>query len=158
MIQSMGRHIGAHRLGCSTYDVAAELPHASICCACVLMRCALQEIYGITEANNARSTSANVDDDFGAYCVVCLSNRKNTTVLPCRHFCMCDDCAKLLLKRTRTCPMCRLPITSVLNIQIRQGSGGGGGGGAAITGPAAAGSGGGAAVAAAAEPTTAAAS
>jgi E3 ubiquitin-protein ligase MGRN1 len=77
----------------------------------------VQEIYGITEANNAQS---GTDDDFSAHCVVCLTNRKNTTVLPCRHFCMCDECAKLLLKRTRTCPMCRLPISSVLNIQIRQ--------------------------------------
>jgi hypothetical protein len=75
----------------------------------------VQEIFGITEANNAAST----DDDFSANCVVCLNNRKNTTVLPCRHFCMCDECAKLLLRRTRTCPMCRLPISSVLNIQIK---------------------------------------
>lgn len=76
----------------------------------------VQEIYGITEANQA----ANSDGDFSAECVVCLTNRKNTTVLPCRHFCMCAECAKALLRRTRTCPMCRLPISSVLQIQIQQ--------------------------------------
>lgn len=75
----------------------------------------MQEIYGITEANNA----ANAEGDYTSDCVVCLSNRKNTTVLPCRHFCMCNECAKALLKRSRTCPMCRLPITSVLQIQIQ---------------------------------------
>nr|BAV58322.1 hypothetical protein [Ulva partita]BAV58323.1 hypothetical protein [Ulva partita] len=77
----------------------------------------LQEIYGITEANQA----SHGEGDFSADCVVCLTNRKNTTVLPCRHFCMCNECAKALLRRTRTCPMCRLPISSVLQIQIQQG-------------------------------------
>lgn len=76
----------------------------------------MQEIYGITEANQA----SHGEGDFSADCVVCLTNRKNTTVLPCRHFCMCNECAKALLRRTRTCPMCRLPISSVLQIQIQQ--------------------------------------
>ena len=27
-------------------------------------------------------------------CVICLVNRRDTTVLPCRHLCMCQDCAQ----------------------------------------------------------------
>ena len=27
-------------------------------------------------------------------CVICLVNRRDTTVLPCRHLCMCQECAQ----------------------------------------------------------------
>ena len=29
-------------------------------------------------------------------CVICLVNERDTTVLPCRHLCMCHDCAQVL--------------------------------------------------------------
>jgi hypothetical protein len=28
-------------------------------------------------------------------CVICLVNDRDTTVLPCRHMCMCQDCAQV---------------------------------------------------------------
>ncbi len=28
-------------------------------------------------------------------CVICLVNERDTTVLPCRHLCMCHDCAQV---------------------------------------------------------------
>ena len=27
-------------------------------------------------------------------CVICLVNDRDTTVLPCRHMCMCHECAQ----------------------------------------------------------------
>ncbi len=28
-------------------------------------------------------------------CVICLVNERDTTVLPCRHMCMCHECAQV---------------------------------------------------------------
>ncbi|GMH10077.1 hypothetical protein Nepgr_011918 [Nepenthes gracilis] len=56
------------------------------------MRYELQEIYGI-----GNSIGGEVDDnDPGKECVICLSEPRDTTVLPCRHMCMCSGCAKVL--------------------------------------------------------------
>lgn len=79
-----------------------------------LTRTGLQEIYGL----EAAASNAGGDGDTSTECVVCLTNPKNTTVLPCRHFCMCAECAKALLNQSRKCPMCRLNITSVVQIQV----------------------------------------
>ena len=41
-------------------------------------------------------------------CVICLSEIKDTIVLPCRHFCMCSDCGDVLRRRPpQKCPICR---------------------------------------------------
>ena len=53
-----------------------------------------QEIYG---------TESTSDLD----CVICLTVPKNTAALPCRHLCMCNNCAKLHNMQSNTCPICR---------------------------------------------------
>ena len=41
-------------------------------------------------------------------CTVCLVNKINTVVLPCKHMCLCVDCANNLIARNdENCPMCR---------------------------------------------------
>lgn len=40
-------------------------------------------------------------------CVVCLSEERSAMVLPCRHMCLCRDCAVALKTRTNKCPVCR---------------------------------------------------
>jgi hypothetical protein len=52
-------------------------------------------------------------------CVVCMSEAKDTLVLPCRHLCLCGGCAQVLRMQGRTptgapsrqgrpkCPICR---------------------------------------------------
>mmetsp|Transcript_35169 Transcript_35169/g.56773 ORF Transcript_35169/g.56773 Transcript_35169/m.56773 type:complete len:181 (-) Transcript_35169:116-658(-) len=41
-------------------------------------------------------------------CLVCLTEPKDTILLPCRHMCMCRDC--LLKMVTAKCPICRTMI------------------------------------------------
>lgn len=67
----------------------------------------LQAIYGMGEDGTG--------DDA---CVVCLSAPKNTTVLPCRHMCLCRDCAEELRLQTNKCPICRAPVSSLLKIDL----------------------------------------
>ena len=57
--------------------------------------------------------------DSGSECVICMTNRKDTTVLPCRHMCMCSECADALRHRTNKCPICRNPIESLLHIKMQ---------------------------------------
>ncbi|KAH6802630.1 RING/U-box superfamily protein [Perilla frutescens var. frutescens] len=82
------------------------------------MRYELQEIYGIGNS---------VEDEFEGYdpgkeCVVCLSEPRDTTVLPCRHMCMCSECAKVLRFQTNRCPICRQPVERLLEIKVSNGS------------------------------------
>ena len=51
-------------------------------------------------------------------CVICLVNERDTTVLPCRHMCMCHECAQELRKQTSKCPICRNHVESLLHIRM----------------------------------------
>ncbi|GMJ03008.1 ABA insensitive RING protein 3, LOSS OF GDU 2 [Hibiscus trionum] len=81
------------------------------------MRYELQEIYGI-----GNSVDNDVDaNDSGKECVICLSEPRDTTVLPCRHMCMCSSCAKVLRCQTNRCPICRQPVERLLEIKVNNG-------------------------------------
>lgn len=52
------------------------------------------------------------DSDFpsGEDCVVCMNEKRNTAVLPCRHLCLCKSCAAVIQKSPimqQKCPICR---------------------------------------------------
>lgn len=79
----------------------------------------LQEIYGM-EQNKSQSTVAPAEDGDGRECVICMSNERDTTVLPCRHMCMCQECAAALKTQTNKCPICRMEIESLLHIKIQR--------------------------------------
>jgi hypothetical protein len=78
------------------------------------MRYELQEIYGI-----GNTVEGDLDEnDPGKECVICLSEPRDTTVLPCRHMCMCSECAKVLRFQTNRCPICRQPVERLLEIRV----------------------------------------
>ncbi|PSR98173.1 E3 ubiquitin-protein like [Actinidia chinensis var. chinensis] len=82
------------------------------------MRYELQEIYGV-----GNSVDGDFDgNDPGKECVICLSEPRDTTVLPCRHMCMCSGCAKVLRFQTNRCPICRQPVERLLEIKVDNGS------------------------------------
>lgn len=56
----------------------------------------LQEIYGLEQAGGAKAeTAVSAEDAEERLCVICLVNDRDTTVLPCRHMCMCHECAQV---------------------------------------------------------------
>mmetsp|Transcript_41463 Transcript_41463/g.67283 ORF Transcript_41463/g.67283 Transcript_41463/m.67283 type:complete len:378 (+) Transcript_41463:180-1313(+) len=77
----------------------------------------LQEIYGI-EQNSAASGNNEEEAETGRECVICMSEPRDTTLLPCRHMCMCNECAKVLRYQTNKCPICRSPVESLLQIKV----------------------------------------
>ncbi|ONK63954.1 uncharacterized protein A4U43_C07F20620 [Asparagus officinalis] len=76
----------------------------------------LQEIYGI---GNSMENDFDGSDP-GKECVICLSEPRDTTVLPCRHMCMCSGCAKVLRYQTNRCPICRQPVERLLEIKVNK--------------------------------------
>lgn len=74
----------------------------------------LQEIYGI-----GSSIDGDIDvNDPGKECVICLSEPRDTAVLPCRHMCLCNGCAKVLRFQTTRCPICRQLVERFLEIRV----------------------------------------
>ncbi|XP_071720656.1 probable E3 ubiquitin-protein ligase LOG2 [Rutidosis leptorrhynchoides] len=75
-----------------------------------------REIYG----NDSISTAEVDRNDPGKECFICLSQPRDTTVLPCRHMCMCSGCAKVLRRQTNRCPICKQPVDSLLKFEKKQ--------------------------------------
>ncbi|CAH0475666.1 unnamed protein product [Peronospora belbahrii] len=97
----------------------------------------LQEVYGIdgsvtaapqAEQNNVAGYENKADRTStvkneikipeGAECIICLCETRNTTILPCRHMCLCSECAEALRKSSSTCPVCRTPVKALLQIRV----------------------------------------
>ncbi|XP_069785729.1 E3 ubiquitin ligase RNF157 isoform X2 [Narcine bancroftii] len=79
----------------------------------------LQEIYGIENKYNGLQCKVPSDElsDNSAECVVCLSDIRDTLILPCRHLCLCNACADTLRYQANNCPICRLPFRALLQIR-----------------------------------------
>lgn len=67
-------------------------------------------------ATNDTDTKGTVEDE-DTTCVVCLSEPRDTIMLPCRHLCMCSPCADKLRYQHGTCPFCRNPFQALLRIK-----------------------------------------
>eukprot|EP01083_Nonionella_stella_P062514 162525_1 len=50
-------------------------------------------------------------------CIVCMDERKNTILFPCRHMCLCTECAGMLENGDKPeCPVCRQKIEEVIRV------------------------------------------
>jgi len=61
------------------------------------------------------------DDGEHLKCDVCMDKDKNTLLIPCRHLCLCGDCAGRLMSgplAKRLCPRCRQPITDTQEVFV----------------------------------------
>ncbi|XP_072029597.1 probable E3 ubiquitin-protein ligase MGRN1 isoform X2 [Amphiura filiformis] len=81
----------------------------------------LQEIYGIENKNVADTAPKVEDDDYlednNSDCVICMSDARDTLILPCRHLCLCNGCADSLRYQASCCPICRAPFRALLQIR-----------------------------------------
>jgi len=65
----------------------------------------LYDIYGVGKNENLTD---------GDECVICMSEDSTTTLLPCRHMCLCSECANLFRSKTEKCPICRSRVCDLL--------------------------------------------
>ena len=56
-------------------------------------------------------SDSRADSSASDCCVVCLVDPKTHIILPCRHYCLCDKCARSM--RFKKCPMCRKKIKEI---------------------------------------------
>lgn len=56
------------------------------------------------------------EDGDGDLCAICLFQPKNTTMLPCRHMCCCEDCAAKVRLTSNKCPICRCAIQKTMTL------------------------------------------
>lgn len=66
----------------------------------------LHDIFGLSDWSSAPE------------CVACLTEPKDTILLPCRHLCVCHHCFDHLT--LDTCPVCRAPFQSYLRFDVHQ--------------------------------------
>lgn len=69
--------------------------------------------------HNNHTSIFDVDQDDNEdhdVCVICLSNPNNTTLLPCRHKCVCHACAAQLKLTNNRCPICRAKIERTMTL------------------------------------------
>jgi len=63
----------------------------------------------------------NADSDGSAKdCVICMTEPRDTTVLPCRHMCLCSGCAEVLRHQSNKCPICRSTVKSMVEIKVNR--------------------------------------
>lgn len=79
------------------------------------VRYELKELYGV---ENTVDKSDIDEEDFGKECVICMSEPRDTAVMPCRHMCMCNGCASTFKSQMNRCPICRQPVEALLKIKI----------------------------------------
>ncbi|XP_025017525.1 E3 ubiquitin-protein ligase MGRN1-like isoform X2 [Tetranychus urticae] len=84
----------------------------------------IQEVYGIENKNTVRSSfgkphysSDEEIEDNGSECVICMSESRDTLILPCRHLCLCNACADSLRYQANNCPICRSPFRALLQFR-----------------------------------------
>eukprot|EP01012_Entosiphon_sulcatum_P040030 TRINITY_DN5365_c0_g1_i1.p1 TRINITY_DN5365_c0_g1~~TRINITY_DN5365_c0_g1_i1.p1 ORF type:complete len:355 (-),score=25.35 TRINITY_DN5365_c0_g1_i1:360-1424(-) len=81
----------------------------------------LEDIFGVssdgpTDGEVVGGADGNHADDGedNTTCVICLANDRDTTVMPCRHMCLCGECADVLRRQTNKCPICRTVIERLI--------------------------------------------
>ncbi|CAD8049940.1 unnamed protein product [Paramecium sonneborni] len=90
----------------------------------------VQEIYGINDTNLVGSMKHDEND---GDCIICLSEKIDTIIMPCRHMCLCGNCAKQIMEKKdqlkrqppdrqlhapdfNLCPQCRMEIDSFIKL------------------------------------------
>lgn len=70
----------------------------------------MSEAYGL---NSSRTDSSDSKE-----CVICLTSDKDTMTMPCKHVCLCNACAQIVLRSERKCPICRTSISEVIPFKV----------------------------------------
>ncbi|KAG8340271.1 hypothetical protein TRVL_08900 [Trypanosoma vivax] len=73
------------------------------------------EVYELDDVFGLTNDDADEEDGEDTLCIVCFTNLRDTMLLPCRHMCLCYECASMLrLQRNNACPVCRINIERIM--------------------------------------------
>lgn len=80
--------------------------------------------------NRGASSSSSEQENFNSssrkeshkpLCVICQDQAKSVLVLPCRHLCLCLNCARIIYSTVdlpKVCPLCRTGIRKMINVFV----------------------------------------
>lgn len=97
------------------YGIENKITELKVCNICVYL------FYLFTFINFYFKDSGEEDlEDGSSECVICMSDMRDTLILPCRHLCLCQSCADSLRYQANNCPICRVPFRALLQIKALQ--------------------------------------
>lgn len=70
----------------------------------------LLDVYGLVETQHGGEVTG------AEPCAVCLGAPRSTVVLPCRHCCVCIECAPTMHATESRCPICRQTAVGLLQV------------------------------------------
>ncbi len=75
----------------------------------------LAPVLASSAATPFHASDDDADDSGEDDCIICLSNSCTGRFDPCGHCVTCSACAQLLLQTKQPCPVCRVPVLSVMS-------------------------------------------
>ncbi|CAD7939244.1 unnamed protein product [Amoebophrya sp. A25] len=81
----------------------------------------MQEVFGVKNLDGGDSSEesgcAPCQEEM---CIICMSDPRDTLVLPCRHMAFCTECAEVMRHQCEKCPICRQNVSSLLRFEREQ--------------------------------------
>jgi len=67
----------------------------------------LMDIFRKYHTDNYNNVNKNNKDDENKNCVICMTSKRTHIFINCGHFCICEDCDKILnVNNIKKCPLC----------------------------------------------------
>ena len=101
--------------------LVAEAEKEAAALVLVQVRERQQRVDNTTNTATTSTISSNMSSSpaTAANCVICQVAASSQAIIPCGHYCLCDDCATILTIvpfESKKCPLCRKRIQSCLKI------------------------------------------
>lgn len=87
----------------------------------LMLQGSLSDLLDMEEATSGLAPAEQLEEQVNQMrgtdvCCVCLDRRKDAIFTPCGHKAVCVACGEALRSRSRTCPVCRQTIASVVKV------------------------------------------
>jgi hypothetical protein len=77
------------------------------------LRAALKRVTKSKSEMEKKKSNNNNNTNNDNNCCICLENKKNILLMPCKHLCLCKDCVKHI---DDCCPVCRSHVTNSITV------------------------------------------
>eukprot|EP00299_Pterocystis_sp_00344_P008662 c3373_g1_i1.p1 GENE.c3373_g1_i1~~c3373_g1_i1.p1 ORF type:complete len:477 (+),score=90.38 c3373_g1_i1:147-1577(+) len=121
MIRSIRHHRASVALNDATQQKELVLSPASVVLIQLSPNAFTKAEDSALETNNVTVTDfTEIEPDDDSCCYICMGNPSQAVILECGHSGLCFDCAcQLIRKPDAQCPLCRQPISLVLQLASR---------------------------------------
>ena len=80
----------------------------------------MKDIYNVHNETMSISHSSKTDKRIAIpTCSICMFEKINTLILPCRHFACCFPCSNVLRNNDNKCPICRKVVLEIVKLYFK---------------------------------------